>query len=188
MLANIAHRISDSILLIATDFKVLWANEAAIRQAGGNIVGEFCYKATHNRQAPCNTGNDPCPLRDYKMEEGAKFARHIHFDSFGNRIDVEVGAYPVKNDAGEVDRFIHISKDITALKLLEAEIGHLREERRTALANVRRLTGLLPICMHCKKIRDDKGYWNQIEAYISEHSEAAFSHGLCPDCRKRYYP
>jgi hypothetical protein len=50
------------------------------------------------------------------------------------------------------------------------------------------LTGLLPICARCKKIRDDQGYWNQIEAYIQEHSDAKFSHGICPNCAKRLYP
>ena len=50
------------------------------------------------------------------------------------------------------------------------------------------ISGMLPICANCKKIRDDKGYWNQIEAYIGDHSEAEFSHGICPDCAKKLYP
>ncbi len=62
------------------------------------------------------------------------------------------------------------------------------EELQDALANVKILSGLLPICSSCKKIRDDKGYWNQIESYIKEHSEAEFSHGICPDCAKKLYP
>ena len=57
-----------------------------------------------------------------------------------------------------------------------------------ALGNVKTLTGLLPICASCKKIRDDQGYWNQIEVYVRDHSEADFSHGLCPDCVRRLYP
>ena len=57
-----------------------------------------------------------------------------------------------------------------------------------ALAEVKTLSGFLPICASCKKIRDDKGYWNQIEAYISEHSEAEFSHGICPECAHNLYP
>jgi hypothetical protein len=57
-----------------------------------------------------------------------------------------------------------------------------------ALARVKVLRGLLPICSGCKKVRDDHGYWSQIESYIADHSEADFSHGLCPDCVKRYYP
>lgn len=61
-------------------------------------------------------------------------------------------------------------------------------ELQQALAQVKRLSGFLPICASCKKIRDDKGYWQQIEQYISEHSEALFSHGLCPECAKKLYP
>jgi hypothetical protein len=57
-----------------------------------------------------------------------------------------------------------------------------------ALEEVKTLSGFLPICASCKKIRDDKGYWNQIEAYISEHSEAEFSHGICPECVQNLYP
>ena len=57
-----------------------------------------------------------------------------------------------------------------------------------ALSKVKKLSGLLPICCICKKIRDDKGYWNQIEAYIRDHSEAEFSHGICQECAKKHYP
>jgi len=65
---------------------------------------------------------------------------------------------------------------------------HLIEELKEALANVKQLSGLLPICCHCKKIRDDQGYWKQIELYIDEHSEAEFSHGICQECAKQHYP
>ena len=61
-------------------------------------------------------------------------------------------------------------------------------ELQNALSEVKSLSGLLPICSHCKKIRDDKGYWNNIEAYIHEHSEAEFSHGICQECAKKHYP
>jgi hypothetical protein len=60
-------------------------------------------------------------------------------------------------------------------------------ELQEALASIKTLKGLLPICASCKKVRDDKGYWNQIEVYIRERSDAEFSHGLCPDCAQRYY-
>lgn len=59
---------------------------------------------------------------------------------------------------------------------------------QTALDQVKKLSGFLPICAGCKKIRDDKGYWNQIEAYLKQHSEAEFSHGICPECAQKLYP
>ncbi|MFW6155382.1 MAG: response regulator [Planctomycetota bacterium] len=68
------------------------------------------------------------------------------------------------------------------------ERDRLIDELQAALERVKRLSGLLPICSNCKKVRDDRGYWNQIEAYIRDHSEAEFSHGLCPECAAKLYP
>lgn len=59
---------------------------------------------------------------------------------------------------------------------------------QASLSEIKKLSGLLPICSSCKKIRDDKGYWNRIESYISDHSEAEFTHGICPECIKKLYP
>ena len=73
-------------------------------------------------------------------------------------------------------------------KRAEIEKDKLIVELKDALHTVKTLSGLLPICASCKKIRDDNGYWNQIESYIQTHSEAKFSHGMCPDCAKQFYP
>jgi len=76
-------------------------------------------------------------------------------------------------------------------KEINQQVGQKEElivELRKTLAEVKTLSGLLPICAECKKIRDDKGYWNQLETYIHEHSEAVFSHSICPDCAKKLYP
>ncbi|MDP2875401.1 MAG: hypothetical protein Q8O00_04395, partial [Holophaga sp.] len=68
------------------------------------------------------------------------------------------------------------------------ELQDRNQDLSTALTNVKQLSGLLPICAHCKKIRDDQGYWNQLEQYISTHSEAGFSHGICPECVDVHFP
>ena len=78
--------------------------------------------------------------------------------------------------------------DITARKQAEQERERLVAEREKALEEIKILGGLLPICMSCKKIRDDTGYWNQIETYIRSHSQAEFSHSLCPECAHKLYP
>lgn len=72
--------------------------------------------------------------------------------------------------------------------LLFRNLKESEQELKIALNQVKKLSGFLPICASCKKIRDDQGYWNQIEEYIKEHSEAEFSHGICPDCAKKLYP
>lgn len=75
-----------------------------------------------------------------------------------------------------------------ALVITMERLHNKNHELEHALSEVKRLQGLLPICAQCKKIRDDKGYWNQIEAYLMEHSVVRFSHGLCPACAKALYP
>lgn len=67
------------------------------------------------------------------------------------------------------------------------QLEQRNEELQQALKNIKTLEGLLPICAHCKKIRDDEGHWHQVEAYIQDHSEAEFSHGFCPDCMHELY-
>ncbi|MHB8810214.1 MAG: PAS domain-containing protein [Desulfobulbaceae bacterium] len=81
-----------------------------------------------------------------------------------------------------------ISTDITERKGMEEERERLIADLQAALAKIKTLSGLLPICMHCKKIRDDKGYWHQLEMFIRDHSETEFTHGVCPDCLKEFYP
>lgn len=79
-------------------------------------------------------------------------------------------------------------REITERKRAEAEREKLITELQEALAEVNTLSGMLPICASCKKIRDDKGYWNQIETYLHEHSGTEFSHSICPQCMKTLYP
>ena len=79
-------------------------------------------------------------------------------------------------------------RDITDRRRMEEEKEKLILELRHALSEIKTLSGLLPICASCKKIRDDNGYWNQIESYIKLHSEAEFSHSICPECAKKLYP
>jgi len=76
---------------------------------------------------------------------------------------------------------------IVEMKRSEQEREKLIRELQDALSEVRLLGSLLPICASCKKIRDDKGYWHQVEVYIGNRTGAQFSHGICPDCQKKYY-
>ncbi len=103
-----------------------------------------------------------------------RWLRHISRSVYG-----EDGSYQ-----GQRASNYDITGEVYAKHQLQQTVSELRE----ALNNVKLLSGFLPICANCKKIRDDRGYWNQIEAYISEHSDAVFSHGICPDCRNELYP
>ncbi|MEW6594724.1 MAG: PAS domain S-box protein [Thermodesulfobacteriota bacterium] len=105
----------------------------------------------------------------------------------GRRVLVE-GNATVKFAEGKPLYTRTIFHDITARKEAEAQMERLIAELQKSLAEVKTLSGLLPICSWCKKIRDDKGYWNQLESYISQHSSVDFSHGICPECMRKHYP
>ena len=73
------------------------------------------------------------------------------------------------------------------LRQMNRVLDQTNQQLEDSLKKVKKLSGLLPICAYCKKIRDDSGYWNQLEAYLLEHSEAKFSHGICEDCMKKHH-
>jgi hypothetical protein len=83
---------------------------------------------------------------------------------------------------------LEIATDFTARKQTEEERERLIAELESALSQIKVLSGVVPICLYCKEIRDDKGYWNQLETFISKHSEAEFSHSICPQCMERLHP
>jgi HAMP domain-containing protein len=90
------------------------------------------------------------------------------------------------DEVGELARIFNSM--VKKRRQIEAERENLIRNLQAALEEVKLLSGFLPICTSCKKIRDDKGYWNQIEGYISTHSDVKFSHSVCPECAKKLYP
>jgi PAS domain S-box-containing protein len=103
------------------------------------------------------------------------------FSSRGKVVGI-VGVSGKKAYPENVCGIVGIGRDITGLKKLELEREKLIIELKDAFTKIKTLHGLIPICASCKKIRDDKGFWHQVEKYISEHSDADFSHGYCPEC------
>lgn len=102
----------------------------------------------------------------------------------GRLVPASVTISPMKNGDGKINGASVIARDITIRKREEQERLNLIHELTEALSRAKTLAGLLPICATCKRIRDDQGYWQQVEAYISEHSNAVFTHGICPECLK----
>lgn len=133
---------------------------------------------------------------DERLEELVDTIEHIkrgdHLGCFesgrtrkgGRQIPVSVTISPIIMVDGKVAGGSAIARDITFRKRNEIERTQLIEDLTEALGDTRKLSGLLPICACCKQIRDGEGDWHQMEAYITDHSEAAFSHGICPSCFK----
>ncbi|MRR38004.1 PAS domain S-box protein [bacterium] len=97
-------------------------------------------------------------------------------------------ASPAFSHDGTLMAAIETLQDITELKRVEEERKKLNISLQEALDKIKTLSGLIPICAGCKKIRDDKGFWSQIEEYLEKHSDASFSHGLCPECFQQFFP
>jgi hypothetical protein len=119
----------------------------------------------------------------YDITEKKRSLDRLLLISFGIVIILGLAVFTVS-----IVNFVKERRNLIERKRAEDEREKLIGELQDALAEVRTLSGLLPICASCKKIRDDQGYWNQIEDYISSRSEATFSHGICPDCAKKLYP
>jgi PAS domain S-box-containing protein len=110
----------------------------------------------------------------------------LHRD--GRAFPIWLSASIVRNDKGERLAMVGIIRDITLRKLAEQDRENLILKLNDAVANIKTLKGLLPICAWCKKIRDDKGYWKRVETYIKERSDASFTHCICPECLKKESP
>ncbi len=111
---------------------------------------------------------------------------HIRKD--GGTLWVEITTSFIRDEDGLLSGFIGITRDITARKQAEEQRDKLISDLEKALGEVKTLSKLLPICSYCKNIRDDKGDWSKIESYIHKHSDTQFSHGICPECAKKYFP
>ncbi len=99
---------------------------------------------------------------------------------------VETTIVPFKDDVGKLVEYVAIRTDVTLRKQQQAEIVRLLEANLQK--TIRTLEGILPICGHCKNIRNPDGSWSQMEEYISQHSQANFSHGICPQCMQKHFP
>lgn len=119
--------------------------------------------------------------------EAAPPTETVFITKDGLRIIVEGHCNP-KFENGKAVELLGVFRDITARKQLEAEREALIASLKKATEQVKTLEGFIPICASCKKVRDDSGYWNQVETYIQNHSNAVFSHCMCPDCCSKLYP
>lgn len=174
----------DGIMKTCPDGSILDANPAA------------CAIFNRTREEIIAAGRegliDVSDLRLPALIEQRRLTGKAHGELNGRRKDgslfpVEFSSVVFENLQGET-RTCLIIRDISERKAAEAESERLIRELQDAVGRVNSLSGLLPICASCKKIRDEQGRWHHLELYIRKHSKAEFSHGICPDCQRRLYP
>jgi PAS domain S-box-containing protein len=186
-LAAIVDSSADAIIGMSLDGTVTSWNSGAEK-----MYGYFAHEAVGRPISivapPISAGEIPHIFQ--KIKQGQRVDRYetIRVKKDGTPIDVSLTISPIKNSAEEIIGISAIERDITTRKRTEAERNRLIDELKHALARVKTLSGLLPICASCKKIRDDKNEWQPLETFIRARSDADFSHGMCPDCMEKLYP
>lgn len=172
---------TETAILVDLEGSILAVNEIAAQRIGKSpdeLVGLGIFE-----YLPF----DLAVSRKTKAVEVIKTGKPLRFqDKRAGRI-YDNNIYPVFDDNGKIRALAIFAKDVTETKQAEESLLEERNKLLAALTKIKKLSGMLPICSSCKKIRDDKGYWNQIESYIRKHSEAQFSHGICPQCANELY-
>ena len=142
------------------------------------------YRTADGRPLPFET----CAMHNVvRTGKGFASSDEVFVRKDGTVFPISVVCSPIIED-GRIVASVTAFRDITKQKELEKEREQLILDYQKALDKVKTLKGLISICASCKKIRDDSGYWGQIEVYIRDHSDAEFSHGICPECAKKLYP
>jgi PAS domain S-box-containing protein len=175
---DILESITDGFLALDANGRFVYLNRAAeqlMQRPRDQTIGKNIWD-----EVPALRGS----LVDHRFRQVLDEHVAVHFEYLSPLSDrwLEIHAHPAQNSGLTV-----YFRDVTDRKLMELRLRDTLAERNAALERVRLLSGLLPICAACKKICDDEGNWQQIESYISEHSQAKFSHGMCPACGKQYY-
>jgi PAS domain S-box-containing protein len=181
---NLLEKANDGILVVDMERRIIDANEQACNHFGYSL-DEFRTMRLEDLHAP-ETG--PEVIAQFESLKSTGSAR---FEILGRRKDGTIVTDEISErfvTVGDEEYVLKFVRDIADRKHAEIERERLVRELQAALAEVKTLSGLIPICSSCKKIRDDKGYWNVLESYLIEHSEAQFTHGLCPDCVTKMYP
>jgi PAS domain S-box-containing protein len=177
---------SDAIFVKDNKFRYLLINEAGAKFIGrpvSQIIGKSDLELL-----PAGTGSQWL-ISDKKVldtGETLSYEDTEEIDGVVRTFHTTKSAY--RDDRGVILGLLGIARDISERQRAEAERERLINELKDALNEIKILKQTLPICMHCRKIRDDEGAWTELEAYIRAHTNSAFSHGLCQDCYQKNYP
>jgi PAS domain S-box-containing protein len=176
------------MLIADPDFKILKVNRAVCEMLGyaeADLTGRSIGEITHAEDMEKSAGlskqllHGEVPL--FRLEK-----RYIKKN--GEALWVNLTVTAIRGQEGKVLYALGMVENISRRKLAEQERERLVRDLQQALDKAKMLHGLLPMCAWCKKIRNDKGYWQKVETYVQEHSDASFTHGICPECLNKVDP
>ncbi len=193
-LHDITSSLGEGVMMIDKDGRLEFMNpeaEGLLGWRAPELIGSILHDRIHHHTregSPLPWAECPT-LRVLQTGERVAMDEDAFLRKDGTLIPVAYISAPIIDvKDGKVVAAVIAFHDITRRKRIEEEREKLLLDHMEALSRIKTLSGMLPICSSCKRIRDDEGYWTQIETYINEHSQAEFSHGLCPECAQRMYP
>jgi signal transduction histidine kinase len=145
-----------------------------------------CYECFHGLDRRCDEAEVCCPMVEVQKTGEPVTVVHEHRLPDGSTYFHELVSAPFRDSEGNFLGIVETIHDVTKRKMLEDEREGLIAELQEALATIKTLRGLIPMCAWCRKVRDDNGYWKKVEAYVEEHSSAHFTHGICPECEENF--
>lgn len=180
---GIINAVQEPIIVIDRRMRIVDSNTAAQKAFGKDAAALLdcpCHQVAHGLTHPCSENGLDCPVRE--VFETGRFVRavHRHPRADGTAVWEEILASPLRNGRGEIVAVVEELRDLT-------EVLRHRNLVKELQAQVRRLEGILPICGHCKKIRNKSGAWEEVEVYVKDRTDADFSHSICPDCMAKHY-
>ncbi len=180
---------NDAIITISSGRKIVDWNLAAKRIFGYSeeeVIGTEISVIIPNRFIENHVKNIDRILEGGEYHIIGKTAELYALHRNGNEIPIELSLSEWRTSSGVF--FTGIIRDITERKRAQEERERMIKDLKNALEQIKTLSGIIPICAHCKKVRDDAGFWQQVESYVEKNSTAQFSHALCPQCADKYFP
>jgi signal transduction histidine kinase len=191
-----SEKIKESILSVIENFpepitviniahKIIWMNRQAREFLFGSPSPQkflFCYQCHHRKQTSCDGVEYDCAFDRVRRSRTLLTLVHEHYRWDGEKRLIEITAAPLLSEEGFFQGIVEIAHDITEHRKADEDRERLINELKKSLLEIHVLRGMIPACAWCGRVRDDQGVWKKIEDYVTEHSHAKFTHGICPEC------
>ncbi len=180
------------VLMVLDKDQIITANNAFLSKLlstgedmSGQSIFSFLLPESHGLLTPSKTSNIQPVLLNFKSIDSSPVPLHCHIANLDGGRRLIFGGHLMLTNELILQKMTIMSNEMANMA---RDLHKKNNELQEAHSKIKILAGIVPICMHCKQIRDDEGYWKQLESYITEHSEAQFSHGICDKCLEKYHP